>query len=110
MQLLKSRKTNPKKRSDCMKWNKIIPPIALILAGIVTMSMKVITAVNSHYLYIMTKSIDAQNSYQDGTIFWDGEPRTVFTYSPLVYVIGGLLIVAGGVMLYNEIKEAQNAN
>ena len=65
-----------------MKWTKKVPGISLILAGIVTASMKVVTGFAGYY----TESA---------------------IYTPLVYVIGGLLIIAGAFMIYNEDKDNQ---
>jgi hypothetical protein len=69
-----------------MKWTRLIPGISLILAGLFTSSMKVVTDIR----------IEA-SSAEDAII-----------YSPLVSVIGGLLIIAGGFMVYNEIIWAQH--
>ena len=68
-----------------MKWTKRMPGISLILAGIVTSSMKVVTGFGV-------------NVYSDVT------ERAIYT--PLVYVIGGLLIIAGAFMIYNEDNQA----
>ena len=69
-----------------MKWTKKMPGISLILAGIVTANMKVVTGFGV-------------NVYSDVT------ERAIYT--PLVYVIGGLLIIAGAFMIYNEDKDNQ---
>jgi len=69
-----------------MKWTKKMPGISLILAGIVTSSMKVVTGFG---VYVNSDVTD----------------RAIYT--PLVYVIGGLLIIAGAFMIYNEDKDNQ---
>jgi hypothetical protein len=68
-----------------MKWTRLIPGISLILAGLFTSSMKVVTDIRI-----------------------EAFPEDAIIYSPLVYVIGGLLIIAGGFMVYNEIIWAQH--
>jgi len=69
-----------------MKWTKKMPGISLILAGIVTSSMKVVTGFEVYMNF-------------------DVSERAIYT--PLVYVIGGLLIIAGAFMIYNEDKDNQ---
>jgi hypothetical protein len=68
-----------------MKWTKKVPGISLILAGIVTANMKVVTGFQGGH-----------SNYIESAI-----------YTPLVYVIGGLLIIAGAFMIYNEDKDNQ---
>jgi hypothetical protein len=69
-----------------MKWTKKMPGISLILAGIVTANMKVVTGFITYEHFNVTE-------------------RAIYT--PLVYVIGGLLIIAGAFMIYNEGKDNQ---
>ena len=69
-----------------MKWTKKMPGISLILAGIVTASIKVVTGFTG---------------YRQGDVL----DRVMYT--PLIYVIGGLLIIAGAFMIYNEDKDNQ---
>ena len=68
-----------------MKWTKKMPGISLILAGIVTANMKVVTGFTMHEYFNVTERV---------------------IYTPLVYVIGGLLIIAGAFMIYNEDNQA----
>jgi uncharacterized membrane protein YhdT len=68
-----------------MKWTKKMPGISLILAGIVTANMKVVTGFVGYHAPLTESAI----------------------YTPLVYVIGGLLIIAGAFMIYNEDKDNQ---
>jgi hypothetical protein len=69
-----------------MKWTKKVPGISLILAGIVTANMKVVTGFGLTEIFALSD-------------------RAIYT--PLVYVIGGLLIIAGAFMIYNEDKDNQ---
>ena len=68
-----------------MKWTKKMPGISLILAGIVTANMKVVTGFQGGHSNYIASAI----------------------YTPLVYVIGVLLIIAGAFMIYNEDKDNQ---
>lgn len=90
-----------------MKWTKLFPPIALILAGIITMSMRVVSGMNPEHVSIAASMPDQYDNGQWGS----GETTyTILHFSPLTYIIGALLIIAGGFMLYNELKEAKHAN
>ena len=86
-----------------------MPGISLILAGIVTSSMKVVTGVGDGFI-IITERIYFYENVNNNTILYAGEEYPVLIYSNLPYLIGALLIFAGGLMLYNEIKEVRHEN
>ena len=90
-----------------MKWQKLMPGISIILSGIVTMSMKVVTGVN---VSRFGTAVSQPAHYDNGVYENAAERIDILYFSPLVYLIGGLLIVAGAFMLYNEIKEATHEN
>ena len=92
-----------------MKWTRLLPPISIILSGIVTASMKVVTGVGDGFI-IITERIYYSEYVNNNTILYDGEEYPVLIYSNLPYLIGALLIFAGGLMLYNEIKEVRHEN
>jgi hypothetical protein len=53
----------------------------------------------------------SQPAHYDNGVYQNAAERIdILYFSPLVYLIGGLLIVAGAFMLYNEIKEATHEN
>ena len=91
-----------------MKWTRLLPPIFIILSGIVTASMEVAREVGEGYI-IITRMYSYEN-VNSNTILYDGEEYPILIYSNLPYLIGALLIFAGGLMLYNEIKEVRHEN
>ena len=93
-----------------MKWTRLLPPISIILSGIVTMSMKVVTGYSSKGLTYVVNGVYDYGTVVDDTIIYNGEEYPVLIYSNLPYLIGALLIFAGGLMLYNEIKEVRHEN
>jgi len=91
-----------------MKWTRLLPPIFIILSGILTASMKVVTWVGEGF-FLLTEGINFPK-VNNNTVLYYGEEYPVFIYSNLPYLIGALLIFAGGLMLYNEIKEMRHEN
>ena len=76
-------------------WHKYIQGIALVLAGIVTMSMRVVASIDPNALYqVLARDVE----------------RDYLNYNPLTYIIGALLIIAGGFSIYTAYKEDKNAN
>jgi len=92
-----------------MKYTRLIAPISIILSGIVTASMKVVTGVGDGFI-IITEGIYFYETVNNNTVLYDGVEYPVLIYSNLPYLIGALLIFAGGLMLYNEIKGARPEN
>jgi len=93
-----------------MKWTRLLPPIFIILSGIVTASMKVVTALGMRGFQLATSPLYDGGTVVQDTIIHGGEEYPVYIYSTLPYLIGALLIFAGGLMLYNEIKEMRHEN
>jgi len=93
-----------------MKWTRLLPPIFIILSGILTASMKVVTALGMKGLKLATNGMYDYRTVVNDTIIYNGEEYPVYIYSTLPYLIGALLIFAGGLMLYNEIKEMRHEN
>jgi len=93
-----------------MKWTRLLPPISIILSGILTASIKVVTGYNSKVFMLVVNGVYDFPAVVANSVVYNGVEYPVFTYSKLPYLIGALLIFAGGLMLYNEIKEMRHEN
>lgn len=93
-----------------MKWHKYIQGVALVLAGIVTMSMKVVASINPVGLSILAGYDSQMHEYSNGVISSGTGEWVVLHYNPLTYIIGALLIIAGGFSIYTAYKEDNHAN